>query len=69
MGYGFVLGDGRDAFGGAVGWPANADRTKHLRERPSLTNTQTNRARAQSARPGARAPPSMPTIEASEVAA
>jgi hypothetical protein len=69
VGYGFVLGDGRDAFGGTVGWPANADRTKHLRERPSLTNTQTNRARAQSARPGARAPPSMPTIEASEVAA
>ena len=34
VGYGFVLGDGPDAAGGAVGWPAGADRTKSLAERP-----------------------------------
>lgn len=35
VGYGFVLGDGPDAAGGAVGWPAGADRTKSLAERPA----------------------------------
>ena len=34
VGYGFVLGDGPDAQGGAVGWPAGADRAKSLAERP-----------------------------------
>ena len=35
VGYGFVLGDGPDAAGGAVGWPAGADRAKSLAERPA----------------------------------
>jgi hypothetical protein len=34
VGYGFVLGDGPDAQGGAVGWPVGADRAKSLAERP-----------------------------------
>ena len=34
VGHGFVLGDGPDAHGGAVGWPAGADRAKSLAERP-----------------------------------
>jgi hypothetical protein len=35
VGYGFVLGDGPDAAGGAVGWPAGADRAKSLADRPA----------------------------------
>jgi hypothetical protein len=34
VGFGFVLGDGPDAQGGAVGWPVGADRAKSLAERP-----------------------------------
>ena len=61
VGYGFVLGDGPDARGGAVGWPAGSDRTKMFSER-SVTRGGTSGRRF----PGSA--PSMPTIEASDAA-